>query len=515
MPVRDRLGTISTDDAVAALFPTPGQPAVAPWRLALSTVFPCLEHRTDRQAADAVRDRLAWKYALRLERDAPGFDPTVRSEFRARLVEGHADQRLLDLLRERCREGGWLNGRGRQRTDSTPLLARLRSLNRTRCVAQTMVSIWHVLSEVAPEWVGAPVPMSGVEREGERLAHEPVPKDGQERTPDANQVGADGRLVLSAREASDAPDGMKTLAAVAPLRTVWAQQWESLDQGSAFRHEPAGPAAQMITSPSDPDARHAKKRIPSWTGDNGHGTPTGADEAPQLITHVETTLAPLRAEGVVSPIHAAFARTDLLPEPHLVASGDVTVAPLLPSQADGGGELVGPTRKTHWYQAETGSDLRHVCRDWEAEPVTDPQGQINSSWTPVPEAGKELIKITCSQSDGKGCPSQTWCPGSTRRTLPLSPKEPMQARFAARAREQTETFQDTSRHCAGIAGTHSQAVRAMGLRRSRSLGLRQTHPGHGAVATAINLVRLMRFLRGEAPAQTRTSPFKRLMKQAS
>ena len=107
--VRDTLGTIYTDEVFAALFPPHGQPAFAPWRLALVTVFQFMEGLTDRQAADAVRDRLAWKYALSLELTDPGFDHTVLSEFRARLVEGNAEQRLLDLLLERCRAGGWRN----------------------------------------------------------------------------------------------------------------------------------------------------------------------------------------------------------------------------------------------------------------------------------------------------------------------------------------------------------------------------------------------------------------------
>ena len=105
--VRDTLGAIYTDEAFADLFPTHGQPALAPWRLALVTVFQFMEGLTDRQAADAVRDRLAWKYALSLELTDPGFDHTVLSEFRSRLIEGNAEQRLLDLLLERCREGGW------------------------------------------------------------------------------------------------------------------------------------------------------------------------------------------------------------------------------------------------------------------------------------------------------------------------------------------------------------------------------------------------------------------------
>ena len=107
--VRDTLGTIYTDEAFADLFPTHGQPALAPWRLALVTVFQFMEGLTDRQAADAVRDRLAWKYALSLELTDAGFDHSVLSEFRSRLIEGNAEQRLLDLLLERCREGGWRN----------------------------------------------------------------------------------------------------------------------------------------------------------------------------------------------------------------------------------------------------------------------------------------------------------------------------------------------------------------------------------------------------------------------
>jgi len=153
-----RLRAIYTDEAKARLFPTHGQPALAPWRLALVTVFQFMEGLTDRQAADAVRDRLAWKYALSLELCDAGFDHSVLSEFRSRLIEGHAEQRLLDLLLERCREGGWLKAGGRQRTDSTHVLARIRALNRTLCVAQTMVYVLNVLSEVAPDWILAHVP---------------------------------------------------------------------------------------------------------------------------------------------------------------------------------------------------------------------------------------------------------------------------------------------------------------------------------------------------------------------
>jgi transposase len=67
MQIGDTLGTIYTDEAFADLFPTHGQPAFAPWRLALVTIFQFMEGLTDRQAAEAVRDRLAWKGSVRTE----------------------------------------------------------------------------------------------------------------------------------------------------------------------------------------------------------------------------------------------------------------------------------------------------------------------------------------------------------------------------------------------------------------------------------------------------------------
>jgi transposase len=91
----------------------------------------------------------------------------------------------------------------------------------------------------------------------------------------------------------------------------------------------------------------------------------------------------------------------------------------------------------------------------------------------------------------------------------------MEALLAARKREDTEAFKQTYRHRAGIEGTHSQGTRTMGLRRSRYFGLPKTHLAHVAIATAINVVQLTSWLRGEAPAQTRTSPFKQVMKQAT
>jgi len=100
--LHEELGSIYEDEAFAELFPRRGQPAEAPWRLALVTVLQFVEGLSDRQAADAVRARIDWKYLLGLELMDPGFDHTVLSEFRTRLVDGHAERVLLDTVLRRA-----------------------------------------------------------------------------------------------------------------------------------------------------------------------------------------------------------------------------------------------------------------------------------------------------------------------------------------------------------------------------------------------------------------------------
>ena len=98
LTLRDALGTIFQDEDFTALFPAWGHPALSPWRLALVTIMQFRENLGDRQAAEAVRARIDWKYLLSLELTDPGFDFSVLSEFRDRLLAGSAEELLLDKL---------------------------------------------------------------------------------------------------------------------------------------------------------------------------------------------------------------------------------------------------------------------------------------------------------------------------------------------------------------------------------------------------------------------------------
>jgi transposase len=135
--IGDELSAVFQDELFAALFPSLRQPAEAPWRLALVTVLQCVEGLSDRQAADAVRTRIDWKYALRLELEDLGFDFSVLCEFRSRLLQGGGEALLFEKLLAHAKDQGWLKARGRQRTDSTHVLAAIEMLSRLECVAET------------------------------------------------------------------------------------------------------------------------------------------------------------------------------------------------------------------------------------------------------------------------------------------------------------------------------------------------------------------------------------------
>ncbi len=126
LEMRDVIGTIYTDELFADLYARRGQPSEPPWRLALVTVFQFLEGLSDRQAAEAVRARIDWKYALGLELTDPGFDFSVLSEFRTRLVDHSTEHLLLDALLVACKDRGYLKARWRQLTHFTHVLRRHR-----------------------------------------------------------------------------------------------------------------------------------------------------------------------------------------------------------------------------------------------------------------------------------------------------------------------------------------------------------------------------------------------------
>ena len=220
MAMRDEFGSIYTDQDVATLFPTRGQPAAAPWRLALILVFQFAESLSDEQAMESVRGRIDWKYALSLELDDPGFDPSVLSEFRDRLIAGSMELHLLDAMLTHFKTAGLLKARGRQRTDSTHVLAAVRALNRRQTVGETMRYPMNVLTVAAPDWLAPRLNPDWRDRYGPRVEDYRLPKAKDERQMLAEPIGANGRDLLGHIAAADAPPWVRDVPAVQILRQV-------------------------------------------------------------------------------------------------------------------------------------------------------------------------------------------------------------------------------------------------------------------------------------------------------
>lgn len=529
MRMRDELETIYVDETFAALFPRRGQPAESPWRLALVTVLQFAEGLTDREAADAVRSRIDWKYALSLELSDSGFDHSVLSEFRSRLLSGHAEHLLLDTLLERVREQGLLKARGRQRTDSTHVLAVIRALNRLALVTETLRAALNALAVVAPEWLAAHAQPEWVERYARRAAADRQPTKPEQRQRQAELTGADGFVLLSMIYDPQAPAWLRDVPTVQRLRQVWVQNFvptEHTGQGGAGRYagrwrtEEDGlpPALLFIASPYDPDAHYARKYTTSWVGYKVHLSETCEDDLPHLITHVATTSAPI-ADGAVTPlVHQALQAKDLLPAIHLVDTGYLDAELLAASQQEYGVDLLGPARPDVKWQAreQQGFDAQSFTIDWNQQQAICPEGHASISWTPaIDNRNTSVIKVKFSMKDCQPCPSRSQCirsrKRSQRRTITIRPKDPYLALKARRERQQTAEYAREVARRAGIEATISQGVRVLRLRRSRYVGLARTHLSHVLTAAGLNFLRLTDWLAGIPLAGTRSSHFIDLM----
>ncbi len=329
MHMHDTLGTIYQDEAFAHLFPQNGRPVEAPWRLAFITVVQCIEGLPDRQAADAVRGRIDLKYALGLELTDPGFDFSIVSDFRKRLLEGGAEQLLLDAMLTVFKERGWLKSRQRQRTDSTHVLAKVRAINRLMCVGEAMRFALNSLAVVAGAWLLAHSEAEWLDRYGHRIEESHLPQSQEERQAVAELIGRDGSTLLTHIYAADAPAFLREIPAVELLRRIWVQNYMWVEGQIHWRsNDDLPPGKEFINSPYDQEARYSKKRETRWTGYKVHLTETCEEDSPHLITHVATTAATTTDEAMTEPIHADLEQSDLTPRQHLLDTGYIT-APLL------------------------------------------------------------------------------------------------------------------------------------------------------------------------------------------
>jgi transposase len=514
LTLRDELGVIYEDNLFAALFSTPcGRPAESPGCLALVTVLQFAENLSDRQAADAVRGRMDWKYLLGLELSDPGFDYTLLHEFRQRVLENGAERQLLDTVLELFRARKLLRARTRQRTDSTHVLAGVRDLNRLELVGETMRHALDSLTVVMPDWLREHVPQEWFDRYGQPFSEWRLCKSQGEREALAETISRDGLQLFEILLQSPDWCWLCTIPGIEIMRQVWLQQYWVDDGVPRWREERnSPPCGQRVVSPYDPEARYATKRTTHWKGYKVHLTETCEEDLPLLITNVETTSSTTEDLAVTETIHQHLNEKGLLPSEHLLDSGYVDARGLVESQRDYGVDLVGPVRPNPSWQtkANEGFGLACFAIDWERQTVTCPQGQTAVLWYPQHDSqGEPRIAVRFADSACRPCPARGKCVRSpTRsRTIAFRPRDQHLALEATRQRQTTDEFKQMYAPRAGVEGTLSQGTRGFGLRRSRYVGLAKTRLQHILTAAAMNLMRTADWLEHSPRAQTPHSRF--------
>ena len=543
MRIRDELGEVYADARFAAAFGVRGRPGISPGQLMMASVLQFSENLTDRQAAGAVRDRITWKYALGLELEDPGFDASVLSEFRSRLVAGDLTCLALDALLERLAGLGLVKPSSRQRTDSTHVLGAIRELNRLELAGESLRAALEALAAAAPGWLAGVIGPSWQQVYGARIDDLHLPESKAGRQDLMIRYGADGYYLLEQVHGPGAPAWLRELPAVQALRRIWIQQFyrEITDGRQEVRRReklPEGdglpPGRDLLISPYDLDARYGIKRETGWGGYKVHFTETcddpgkragaSADEGPapgtgvrrgdrpNLVTSVVTTEATVPDSAMTTPVHQQLEERHLLPGEHLAGSGYPPAELIIHAARVFGITLVSPMLLDTSAQARAGAgyDKAAFAFDFDARQATCPQGVTSSAWSPCRQHHDEAIVVSWPKNACMPCPARQLCTSGQRRQITIRPRELHEALAAARAEQTTAQWKARYAARAGVEGTMRQATHVTGIRRARYLGLPKTQLEHNIAAAAINMIRMDAYWTGHPLDRTRSSHLARL-----
>lgn len=490
---------VKYDDAdYVDLYHEEGKPGVSPVLLAFVTIFQFLEKLSDRAAANAVRVRLDWKYALHLPLNYEGFNFSVLSEFRDRVIEHGAEARLFDSMLEQLREMGLVKRRGRQRTDSLAVLTKVRDLTRLEKLVETVRLALRALLATDKNWVRTTVPPTWEDVYGQPCIHEKLTQ--AERDALAERVGPDGQWLLERLRAEGTPEELRDLPGVKVLATVWQQQFRIVEEELVAQEPGSYDGKTYIDTPHDPEARYSAKRGQGWVGYKLQATETDDKDMPHLLTDIAITSSVETDYEALEAIQERLEKRDMLPAEQLGDKGYITEDNLANSEKRGI-DLVGPVKKDSQVQARIpgGITLDQFEVDFENLTAVCPGGQKAIIGT---SKGKRLV-FRFSKAGCAACPLRPQCcTGKGGRSISLGRNYPVLK--AARARQETEEFKVLYRqHRGGIEGCLSGLVRGQGIRVGRYIGTAKIHLQALFTGVAVNLQRAARWLAGERPQAKR------------
>ncbi len=497
MWVRDRLDGLWCDEDFALWYPRDGRPGLSPAQLATVSVLQFLLGLSDRQAAEAVRCRIDFKYAMAIELDDPGFHHSVLTDFRERLTQDDRADRLLDLALARLTEAGLVGGHATQRTDSTHVLAAVRDLTRLELVTE---SVRAALEEVAR--TAAHLLAGLVDEEWGRRYGRPV-RLGKNPTRPKTRILATGDdayrfLELLHRNGAAYRPGPQAQA----LRQILVQNYYRDHAGRlAWRTADDGglpPSASAIVSPYDTTARYVRHgHIIRWKGFAAHLTETCAPGSVNVITDVATTSAATNDGQALPGIHTRLARRALLPGEHLVDGGYTSLVHLERAAREHQVNLTGPLpgNPTRQHRRNEGFDRDDFHIDFDRQQVTCPNGQVSAGWhgpypTSSPTAAP-LIVARFTKSQCQPCPYRPRCTKSSdARNVGFPPRELRDLQVRVRAEQQTPEWKARYAVRSGVEGTVNEFAHGHGMRRCRYRGQPKAHVQHVLTAIAVNIERL-------------------------
>lgn len=450
---------------------------------------------------------------------------------------------MFDAQLAWLKKEGLVRPGGKQRADSTGVIAAVAALNRLELAGETVRAALEALAVVHPAWTASVLDESWQRRYGAPVTSWKPPMTEKKRDELALAYGKDGYALLRAIDDPASPSWLKEVPAVVTLRAVLDQNYRKTagedgteviirrEKGPSFEDGGLPPGDTRIASPYDTDARWGVKRDQFWLGYKLHVTETcdgrpacgcggpcrhGCPAAafPNLVTDVVTTPATVTDNSVTSVINDNLAAAGLTPARLYEDSGYLPAEILAGERRRHGITLVGPLLADTSAQARAGGGYARAdfAVDYDAATVTCPQGKASSSWSPCVQHGKDKIVVQFSARDCGPCPARDLCLAGktrTRRRLTLNPRGLAEVQAANREQEKTRSFAADYARRAGIEGTMNQAVRH-GARRTRYRGLPKVRLEHAFMAVALNFIRLHAYWTGTPLNRGNTTHLARL-----
>ncbi|MFF0401819.1 IS1182 family transposase [Streptomyces sp. NPDC005248] len=498
MWVRDRLDGLWCDEDFAGWYPRDGRPGLSSAQLATVCVLQFLMGMSDRQAAEAVRCRIDFKYAMALELDDPGFHHSVLADFRERLTEDGRADRLLDLALARLKEAGLVSERTTQRTDSTHVVAAVRDLTRLELVTEAVrASLEEVARTAGHLLVGL------VDEEWGRRYGRPVRLGKNPTRPKTRILAAGNDACQLLERLNQESSSYRTGPAVRALRQIIVQNYcrDAAGRLSWRTKEDGGlpPSSLVIVSPYDTTARYVRHgHIIRWKGFAAHLTETCTTGSANVITDVATTSAATNDGQALPGIHTRLARRGLLPAEHLVDGGYTSLVHVERAAREHQITVTGPLpgNPTRQHRKNEGFDRDDFHIDFDRRQVTCPQGQVSAGWhgpypTSSPTAAP-LIVARFTKSQCRPCPARTHCTttADSARTVGFPPRELRDLQLRVRAEQQTPDWKARYAVRSGVEGTINEFAHGHGMRQCRYRGQPKAHLQHVLTAIAVNIERL-------------------------